>query len=205
MFTTGNWFDNTVGTYRGQWDWLPSLPEQILPVGKVGIAYSYPMQGQGAWSATGLPSGLSISASGLITGTPSTTADSAVTFTVANAGRQVSRDIVLTVTADLVKPTVTTTSLNAATAGTAGSQQLAFAGSGTITAVAVGLPSGADMSSTGLITWDTTVSPGTYAVTVTPTSNTAGAGIPRAYQWRVETVATDDPGAWAPHLRTRRR
>lgn len=204
MFTTGNWLDRTAGTYRGQWDWLPSLSEQVLPAGRVGVAYSYQMQGQGTWSATGLPSGLSISESGLITGTPSTTADSAVTFTVANAGRQVSRDIVLTVTADLVKPTVTTTSLNAATAGTAGSQQLAFAGSGTITAVAVGLPSGADMSSTGLITWDTTVSPGTYAVTVTPTSSTAGVGTPRLYQWRVESVTTDDPGAWAPHLRVRR-
>lgn len=205
MFTTGNWFDNTVGTYRGQWDWLPSLPEQSLPVGKVGVAYSYPMQGQGAWSATGLPSGLSISASGLITGTPSTTADSAVTFTVANAGRQVSRDIVLTVTADLVKPTVTTTSLNAATAGTAGSQQLTFAGSGTITATATGLPSGASMSSSGLLTWDTTVQAGVYTVVVTPSSDTAGVGTPRTYQWRAESPATDDPGAWAPHLRTRRR
>lgn len=204
MATTGNWFDKTVGSYRGQWDWEPVIPDQTLPVGRVGVAYSYQMHGEGAWSASGLPSGLSISESGLITGTPSTTADSAVTFTVANAGRQVSRDIVLTVTADLVKPTVTTTSLNAATAGTAGSQQLAFAGSGTITAVAVGLPSGASMSSAGLITWDTTVVAGTYAVTVTPTSSTAGVGTPRLYQWRVESVTTDDPGAWAPHLRVRR-
>ena len=205
MLTTGNWFDRTVGNHRGQWDWQPSLPEQALPAGKVGVAYSYQMQGQGAWSATGLPSGLSISASGLITGTPSTTADSAVTFTVANAGRQVSRDIVLTVTADLVKPTVTTTSLNAATAGTAGSQQLTFAGSGTITATATGLPSGASMSSAGLLTWDTTVQAGVYTVVVTPSSDTAGVGTPRTYQWRVESPATDDPGAWAPHLRTRRR
>lgn len=202
--TTGNWFDRTVGNHRGQWDWQPSLPEQALPAGKVGVAYSYQMQGEGAWSATGLPSGLSISASGLITGTPSATASSPVTFTVANAGRSFSRDIVLTVTDDLTKPTVTTSSLNTAVAGVAGSQQLTFAGSGTVTAVAVGLPAGASMSSAGLITWDTTVVAGTYAVTVTPTSNTAGAGIPRAYQWRVETVATDDPGAWAPHLRVRR-
>lgn len=204
MATTGNWFDKTVGSYRGQWDWEPVIPDQTLPVGRVGVAYSYQMHGEGAWSASGLPSGLSISATGLITGTPSAAAVSQVTFTAANAGRQAARVIALTVIADLIAPTVTTAELNAAIAGVSGSQQLTFAGSGTITATATGLPAGASMSGAGLLSWDATVQAGVYVVVVTPTSDTAGVGTPRTYQWRVETAATDDPGAWAPHLRTRR-
>lgn len=205
MVATGNWFDRVIGTWRGQWDWEPSVPEQILAIGHVGVAYSHQMIGEGSFSASGLPAGLSISASGLITGTPSATANSAATFTASNAGRSASRAIALTVITDLVAPTVTTAALNAASVGVSGSQQLTFAGSGAITAVATGLPSGASMSGAGLLTWDTTVLAGVYAIVVTPTSDTAGAGTPRGYQWRVEAPATDDPGAWAPHLRSRVR
>lgn len=204
MVATGNWFDRVIGTWRGQWDWEPSVPEQILAIGHVGVAYSHQMIGEGSFSASGLPSGLSISATGLITGTPSAAAVSQVTFTAANAGRQAARVIALTVIADLIAPTVTTAELNAAIAGVSGSQQLTFAGSGTITATATGLPAGASMSGAGLLSWDATVQAGVYVVVVTPTSDTAGVGTPRTYQWRVETAATDDPGAWAPHLRTRR-
>lgn len=201
---TGNWFDKTVGTYRGQWDRAPSLPAQALPAGRVGQAYSYQMQGEGDFSAVGLPSGLSVSASGLITGTPSAVASVQVTFTVAIGGRQVVRVIPFTVTADATKPVVTTTSLITATAGVAGSQQLTFSGVGTITATAVGLPGGASMNSSGLITWNTSVPAGTYTVVVTPSSSTTGAGDPKSFQWRVVSGDTLDPGAWAPHLRTRR-
>lgn len=204
MFTTGNWFDATVGNHRGQWDRPPSLPAQALPPGRVGQAYSYQMLGEGDFSASGLPSGLAVSTAGLITGTPSAVASAQVTFTAAIGGRSVVRVIPLAVTADAAQAAVTTTSLTTATVGVAGSQQLTFSGAGTITATATGLPSGAGMSSGGLITWDTSVATGTYTVVVTPTSSTTGAGAPRIFQWLVLAGDTLDPGAWAPHLRTRR-
>lgn len=203
--TVGRWFARTIGgDYRGQWDWAPSLPEQLLPTGRVGVAYSHQMLGLGEFSATGMPSGLSVDSTGQITGTPSATASDPPVFTVTTAaGRQASRAIPLPV----IQPgvVVTTVLLTVATAGVAGTQQLDFAGAGTITATATGLPGGATMTSGGLLIWDTTVLPGTYTVVVTPTSSTTGVGESRTLQWAVQPAATDDPGAWAPHLRSRRR
>lgn len=204
MHTQGLFFSRTYdGDHRGQWDWTPSIPEQLLPTGRVGVPYSHQMLGLGSFSATGMPAGLSVDTTGQITGTPSAVAVDPPVFTVTTAaGREVSRAIPLPV----VQPgvVVTTVSLNVATAGVAGSQQLTFAGAGTITATAAGLPGGATMTSGGLLIWDTTVLPGTYTVVVTPSSSTTGAGDPKSFQWRVVSGDTLDPGAWAPHLRTRR-
>lgn len=101
------------------------------------------------------------------------------------------------------KPTVTTTSLTTATAGIAGSQSITYAGDGLITATATGLPPGAALIDEDF-EWDATVPAGTYVVTITPTSSTAGVGTPRTYTWQVQSADSSDPGAWAPHLRTRR-
>ena len=58
----------------------------ILPNATVGVAYSYQMTSTGGsgtvtWSASGLPSGLSMSPAGLISGTPVTAANVGVTIT----------------------------------------------------------------------------------------------------------------------------
>jgi hypothetical protein len=53
---------------------LAITDSQVLPNGTVGVSYSYSFAGAGTagitWSATGLPSGLQLSSSGVITGTP---------------------------------------------------------------------------------------------------------------------------------------
>ena len=62
-----------------------------IPNAVVGVPYSYQMpQPAGGlapyhWSATGLPAGLSISDSGLISGTPTTAETSSVSFTVTDS------------------------------------------------------------------------------------------------------------------------
>ena len=102
------------------------------------------------------------------------------------------------------KPAMTTSSLSAATAGTSGSQSVAASGPGTVTFTATGLPAGASLSSSGTLTWDTSLVAAIYTVTITPTSTETGAGTPVAYQWTVLPAGTSsDPGAWAPHLRRR--
>ena len=68
-----------------------SIVTSALPSGAVGLTYSAKMSATGgkasyAWSATGLPSGLSIEAStGVISGTPSANANASVTLTVADS------------------------------------------------------------------------------------------------------------------------
>jgi hypothetical protein len=66
-----------------------------LPQATVGQPYSFVMSASGgsgsyAWAATGLPPGLTISPSGLISGTPTPigifAAEFAVTFTVTDSG-----------------------------------------------------------------------------------------------------------------------
>lgn len=68
-----------------------SLVTTQLPAGVVGQAYSFQLQADGgtppyAFSATGLPAGLSMSASGLLSGTPSAAGTFNVVVTIADAG-----------------------------------------------------------------------------------------------------------------------
>ncbi len=62
-----------------------------LPAGVVGQPYSVQLAAEGgaapySWGATGLPAGLSCSASGLISGTPTAGGSASVVVTVNDAG-----------------------------------------------------------------------------------------------------------------------
>ena len=113
-----------------------------------------------AWSATGLPTGLSISPSGLISGTPISAGVSNVTVTVTDSnGVVVNSSFTLQVGANSPTPQgaptalgITSTSLPNAMSGTNYDYQLTAVGGITpYTWSASGLPSGVTISSSGLI------------------------------------------------------
>ena len=133
-----------------------------LPAGTVGVPYSQtPLLAGGGttpytWSVTSgsLPPGLQLNTTtGAITGTPTATGATVFTVTVTDAGGQTANQT-LSLAINAATPSITTTSLPAATAGTSYSQTLAASG-GTppYTWSASGLPAGLQLNSTtGAIT-----------------------------------------------------
>ncbi len=159
-----------------------------LPGGTVGTAYSATIAETGgitpyAFSATGLPSGLAISAStGAITGTPAQSAvgTASVTVTVTDSttptAQSTTANLSITIsTAQSNALTITTTSLPAGTVGASYSATVAVTGGITpYTFSATDLPSGlAINASTGAITGTPAQSAvGTASVTITVTDST---------------------------------
>jgi YVTN family beta-propeller protein len=135
------------------------------------------------YTATGLPRGLGIAAaSGLITGTTSTTGIYAVTVTVSNATSSATTSFTWTVVdAPSIGPipnqqTVLGASVSLAAHGT-------DPGGSTLTYSAKGLPSGLGIAAaTGLIT-GTASAAGTYTVTVTVSNATSSAAT--SFMWTV--------------------
>lgn len=127
-------------------------------------------------AAGSLPAGLSLNTTtGLISGTPSASGSYSFTIQAANAAGNDSQAYSGTVTSSPVAPTVTTTTLNSLTQGTAFSQTLAATGTAPIawTISAGTLPAGLSLnSSTGTIS-GTPTGTGAYSFTVQAT-NTAG-------------------------------
>jgi hypothetical protein len=158
-----------------------------LPNGTVGASYSASIAASGgttpyAFSATGLPSGLAISAStGAISGTPaaSATGTVSVTFTVTDStqptAQTASAKLNITISAAQSNGlTITTTSLPAGTVGDSYSSSITASGGTTpYTFSATGLPTGLAIASTGAITGTPAASAvGTTAVTFTVTDST---------------------------------
>jgi hypothetical protein len=154
-----------------------------LPQGTVGTPYSYSFGAMGtapiSWTQTvgTLPSGLSLSSGGVLSGTP--TATGAYTFAVqvsnsaGTAGPQSFSLTILSQTAAGTAPTITSAStLTAAVQWGAYTYTFAATGTTPITWSATGLPSGLSMNSSGVISGASTwVGTATVAVTA---SNSAG-------------------------------
>jgi hypothetical protein len=151
-----------------------------VPNGQIGVAYSQTLVATGgvtpySWSTVGgtLPSGLSLSSGGVISGTPTTSGTS--NFTVQVTDSQAPADtatkaLSITIPADL---SVTTSSLPNGTVGTAYSQTLAAAGGVTpySWSLASGsLPAGLSLSSGGVIS-GTPSATGTSSFTVQVTDS----------------------------------
>src|SRR6266851_3676349 len=140
------------------------------------------------FTATGLPAGLSISSSGLITGTPTTAATSTTVVTATDgtgaSGSASFSWVVANPGGNIV--TVTNPGTQNSVVGTAVSTQITATDSAsgqTLTFTATGLPAGLSISSSGLITGTpTTAATSTTTVTAKDTTGATGA---TTFTWTV--------------------
>ncbi len=201
------------------WTFTTTTPSvtssSTLPPATVGGTYLQQLLASGgtgtlSWSATGLPSGLSISSSGSITGSPTVTGSAIpVTVTVTDAfGGTATKTFSLTVNAapSITSPTSGTT-VPAATTGGAYtlSGLLASGGTGTLTWSATGLPAGLSFKpSTGLtssLTGTVTDVPNSYPIDLTVTDANLVTSLPVTITLVVNaapTITTVSPitGVW---------
>src|SRR5580698_3659557 len=146
------------------------------------------------YSATGLPTGLSISSStGAISGTPTTAGTSSVTVTVTDGtGAKGMASFTWTISSSSTGNTVTVTNPGnqTGTVGTAASLQIKATDSAsgqTLTYSATGLPAGLSISSsTGAISGTPTTA-GTSSVTVTVTDGTGAKGM-ASFTWTISSA-----------------
>ncbi|WP_329561357.1 putative Ig domain-containing protein [Kitasatospora sp. NBC_01266] len=141
------------------------------------------------YSATGLPTGLSISSSGLISGTPSAAGTYSVSVKATDGtGASGSTSFSWTISGSTGGNTVTVTSPGnqSTTTGSAVSLQVSGSDSGsgqTLTYSATGLPTGLSISSSGLIS-GTPSAAGSYSVSVKATDGTGASGS-ASFTWTV--------------------
>ena len=168
----------------------PSYRQQLTATGGSGSGYTF--------TATGLPPGLLLSSTGLLSGTPTSAADSPfsldVTATDGDGGTGF-RDYTLIVDpAITLSPiTLSPTTLPVLTVGDSYSQQLTASG-GSITGysfAASGVPAGLTLSSVGLLSGTPTTAT-TYTMNVTVTDSISPTGS-RSYTITVDPAITLSP------------
>ncbi|HEU4808695.1 MAG TPA: putative Ig domain-containing protein, partial [Homoserinimonas sp.] len=183
----------------------PQFGNVPLATATPGVAYvqALPLSvGYGTltyWIQSGsLPGGLALASDGVIRGTPvydaSYAATQQFTFTARVSGMTGIDVKTFTLTLQVAPPTVTTTTLPAATVGTAyDAPALTASGDGTITWSATGLPAGLVLdSATGIISGTPDYNPAygvTTTVPVTVTANNGFASAPQALSLTVNTPA----------------
>jgi hypothetical protein len=158
----------------------PTITTTSLPGGLTGTAYNQTLTATGTspitWSlASGsLPTGLTLSSSGAISGTPTTAGTSNFTVKATNNAGSDTKMLSIAISATTVPPTITTTSLPGGLTGTAYNQTLIATGTSPITWSLAGgsLPTGLTLSSSGVIS-GTPATAGTSNFTVKAT-NSAG-------------------------------
>lgn len=162
----------------------PTMPAITPPPGTVGVAYSVTYSATGSapisFSAIGLPPGLSMSSSGIISGTP-TQAGTYTGIVTASNGTAPSATQSFTIVINNAAPSGTIgVSMRAITFPTSGTVGVAYSaafsatGSPPISFSAIGLPPGLSMSSSGLISGTPTLA-GTYNGIITARNGTSSA------------------------------
>jgi kumamolisin len=157
------------------------------------------------YSATGLPAGLSISNSGLISGSPTTAGSDSSTVTATDTtGAHGSASFTWTIN-DSNTVTVTNPASQTGAVGTTVSLQIHASDSAsgqTLTYGATGLPAGLSMgSSSGLISGIPTTA-STFSVTVTAT-DTTGAHGSASFSWTISNVVmVTNPGSQTGEVAT---
>lgn len=150
----------------------PVISSSATSTGKTGYAYSYQIAASNtptSFSATVLPDGLGINATGLISGIPTVVGSSSITLGASNAGGTGNQTLTLTVT--LGKPVISSATTANGVIGTVFSYQI-LANNSPTSYAATGLPAGlAVNTSTGLITGTPSVA-ATTSVTIKATNAT---------------------------------
>jgi hypothetical protein len=173
------WFDDYAlveGVYTG--DYITpidqTLPSPTFPAGPVSYQLpniSFPATGWAIKSGV-LPNGLSLSTSGLITGTA--TEQGSFPLILRETTQYGDTDTPIRITTNILPPTITTTTLPDVTVGKAYSQSLVSPGPGTVTwsLKSGSLPPGLSLSPNGLISGTATApyAANTAAVTFTATN-----------------------------------
>ena len=144
------------------------------------------------YSATGLPTGLSISTSGLISGTPTTAGSYSVTVTAKDStGASGSASFTWTITSATGNTeTDTNPGSQTGTVGTGVSLQISASDSAsgqTLTYSATGLPTGLSISTGGLISGTPTTA-GSFSVTVTAKDSTGASGS-ASFTWTINSAS----------------
>ena len=132
------------------------ITDNSLPDAKVNQYYSQSLNAAGSepitWTTNDLlPDGLELDPEGEIFGYPSTSGDFTFTITASNSAGYDFREFSLTVEAEAMKPTITTSQLKAAILKQNYSFQLEASGTQPITWSAENLPKGLTLSSSGVV------------------------------------------------------
>jgi len=187
-FSNGSWSDNAPAG-------ILTISTTTLPSATSGSAYNASLSAVGGtgpytWSASGLPSGLSLNA-GTISGTPSVAGTYQISVTVTDStGAAFKQQLGLTVSTANPSSSlsITTSGLGNATAGLAGYSQTlsAIGGYGGYKWSASGLPSGLFMDASGNITGAGPSTPGSYTVTIAVTDS---GGLTASKQFNLKVVS----------------
>jgi hypothetical protein len=183
--STGEFLDTFSGDYEYHVYRVPVSVAPIITTNSLGtiqrtVSYSKSLVSLGeapiTWSvfSGSLPAGLTLSSSGLLSGTPTTSGSYSVTIRATNSSGHFDKVFSGTVLVAPVAPTITTTTTNAMDTGHAYSQTLVATGDSPFTwSVASGaLPAGLTLSSSGVLS-GTPTAIGSGSVTVQAT-NLAG-------------------------------
>ena len=161
----------------------PSITTTSLSSGTRGEAYSETLTASGTtpitWTRSSgtLPTGLSLSTSGVISGTPTRTGTFTFTVRASNSAGSDTASLSITIESsgsdsDSTAPSITTTSLSNATVNKAYSATLKASGTKPVRWTAEDLPDGMTITSSGILK-GTPTEAGTYSITFTA-SNSAG-------------------------------
>jgi uncharacterized delta-60 repeat protein len=176
---------------------VPVVTSSPVATGRVGEAFSY--QTTASFSPTGfaavgpLPGGLSINATGLVSGTPTTAGRFTMSLTATNAdGTSAPLVVQVTITPSALSPVITSSSTAGGTAGSAFAYTIAATNTPTAF-TATGLPTGLGVNgTTGAISGVASL-PGEFTV-VLGASNAAGSAVPKTL------TITIAPGLAAPAI-----
>jgi trimeric autotransporter adhesin len=176
---------------------VPVIASSPVATGRVGDPFSYQTTASFtplSFAAVGpLPAGLSINASGLVSGSPTTAGRFSLSLTATNAdGTSAPLVVQITITPSALSPIITSSTTAGGTAGSAFSYTIAA--SNTPTAFSAdGLPSGLSVNgTTGAIT-GVAAAPGEFTV-VLGASNASGAAAPKTLSLKIA------PGLAAPAI-----
>jgi trimeric autotransporter adhesin len=176
---------------------VPVIASSPVATGRVGDPFSYQTTASFtplSFAAVGpLPAGLSINASGLVSGSPTTAGRFSLSLTATNAdGTSAPLVVQITITPSALSPIITSSTTAGGTAGSAFSYTIAA--SNTPTAFSAdGLPAGLSVNgTTGAITGVAAV-PGEFTV-VLGASNASGAAAPKMLSLKIA------PGLAAPAI-----